>query len=208
MSTPIKPLEKPLIFHKFYWFFLTPCSFVGASIKAVTSVGNMATAYTPFQHGGLLLAVFLLYCLMEAAFVSAPAVIFFGFWRWKKLAWYVLMFLSISNSICTPLLFFFKTYDTATIAGKILGVCLDLFTIYYYRKHKNLFIGQSAKSTPSADLNEITCLNCGGSLPAGCKFCSFCGASLAPKLQYCRICGKELPIDSKFCSQCGTKNLA
>lgn len=207
MSTPIKSLEKSLKFHKFYWFFWTPCSFLGASLKAVSSIDSMATAYTPFQYGGLLLVVFLLYCLVEVAFVFAPVIIFFGFWHWKKLAWYVLMFLSVSNSICTPLLFFFKTYDTATIVGKILGVCFDLFTIYYYTKHKHSFIGQSSKCTPSAVQNEIICPHCSGSLPVGCKFCSFCGSLLVPKLQYCSECGKELPLESNFCTQCGTRIL-
>ncbi len=49
------------------------------------------------------------------------------------------------------------------------------------------------------------CPQCGASMPATMKFCGNCGAALTPKALTCSQCGTTNPPGTKFCGNCGTK---
>jgi len=54
-------------------------------------------------------------------------------------------------------------------------------------------------------LPATVCPQCGASMPATMKFCGNCGATLTPKALTCPQCGTTNPPGTKFCSNCGTK---
>jgi len=199
-----------LKFHKFIWYVWMPFSFLAAALNAYSALHNFSINFSPFQHGGLLLALFLLYCLVEVLFVAAPVAVFIGFCGWKKYAWYILMLLSLSNVFFSFILIplNFQSYDAASLLGKLCGVVLDLFILYYYWKRKHLFGILSptrSESTNNTIASNVVCHHCGHSLPMSSKFCAFCGASINPTPHFCRECGLELPAQCKFCPKCGTQ---
>jgi len=208
VSDTMQNNNMPLRFHKFIWYVWIPYSILSAIYVACTRLYGYLTVYTPFEYGGLLLLIFLLYSLFEALFVAAPIAIFVGFFRWKKYAWYILMILKLSNVICSPLLIIFQSYDATTIVIKLLRIAFDCFILYYYWHRRHLFKINFPKSkisvSPSTRIAD-TCYKCGHSLPARNKFCPFCGTSLSTPPSFCKECGLKLPLNSKFCPQCGTQ---
>jgi hypothetical protein len=62
-----------------------------------------------------------------------------------------------------------------------------------------------------AKSGAASCPNCGGSIPAGTRFCTNCGKQLvtvpiesAPAATYCPGCGKANAAGQRFCTNCGT----
>ena len=69
------------------------------------------------------------------------------------------------------------------------------------------------------ELQGITkCVNCGGDIPNGAKFCPDCGAeairvepqedgeeTVRPEKRYCSECGAVIIPGSRFCTSCGRK---
>ena len=67
---------------------------------------------------------------------------------------------------------------------------------------------QPASQAPTQPMGQAagmtTCPSCGGSIPAGSKFCMLCGAKIEAA-RFCPECGAKLQPGAKFCPQCGTR---
>lgn len=174
----------PLKFHKFIWFVWMPLSFLVAIYNAWEAIFEFweicfATAET------LLHLIFIFECLMEGAFVVAPLLIFVGFFKWKSYAWYILMFLSLSNVICSSgfLLFSTEYEDLASLLGRFSGILIDLVILFYYWNRRVLFNVRRRKNGALKEdqirKDEIFyCHSCGNRVQAGSKFCNLCGVKL------------------------------
>lgn len=177
----------PLKFHKFIWYFWQPISLLGAVYNAWDAIAEWI-GYLSASAVFAQILVVTLGCLIEFALVLAPILIFLGFFRWKPYAWFILMFLSLSNVICTPLLLVFNlsNYDIATILGKCSGVGLDIIILLYYWHRRRLFSVNILTLSPSYTKNP----------------------EVAKQVQYyCHKCGNKLIPNSAFCHKCGTRIL-
>lgn len=174
----------PLRFHKFIWFVWMPFSLLVAVLNAWEAIVGFL-GFLPTTDSVALTAI-VVGCLLEMAFVVAPVLIFIGFFRWKKFSWYILLFLSVSNIVCSP--FFLpdtiKTEGVASATGSIFGVILDIITVVYYWKRQRLF----GIDVP-AFTKKLYCLNADANDQ---KYCRFCGCKLPPKSVFCNFCGKKL----------------
>ena len=129
-------------------------------------------------------------CLMEFAFVLAPLLVFIGFFGWKKYAWYILMFLSLSNVVCSPLGNWIS-YDLATILGKCTGIGLDVIILLYYWKKRQLFNVNIGKEQ-SAKHSKVL-------IDRGVNI------NTSQAIAFCHKCGNKLASGSRFCNKCGTR---
>lgn len=175
--------ETPLKFHKFIWYVWMPLSLVVAIYTAWESISEFI-GYILLAPEITIVLLCIFSCLVKVAFVLAPALIFIGFFKWRAYSWYILMFLSISNVVCSPLLLLFtKEYEgLASMLGKISGILIDIFIILYYWKRRklfniNLFVKRSVagETTQKRNNDYMFCHHCGNKLPQNSVFCNKCG---------------------------------
>ncbi len=174
------------LFHKFIWFIWMPLSFIAASVRAYEVFSSNYAKYSPFfnePRGGVLIAMLVLFNLMELCFVVAPVLVFIGFFKLRKYAWVILVLESASNIIFTPILMLYKNYDGPTILGKLLGAALDIAIVMYYWRKRELFGFGSKKTEQYAVVPEVS---------PSYMFCSECGCRVSSDFNYCDNCGAKL----------------
>ena len=176
----------PLKFHKFIWFVWMPLSFLVAVYTAWEAIWELWKIC--FETTEIVVELFFIFvsgCLIEIPFVVLPILVFIGFFRWKKYAWYILMFLSLSNVICSSglILFRMEYYELSAMLGKVSGIAIDIIILFYYWNRRVLFnVGRRKNKSlkevqmPRDELNY--CHFCGNRVQAGSQFCNMCGEKL------------------------------
>ena len=132
------------LFHKFIWFVWMPFSFLASVLRAYEVLSSNIAKYSSYlsgPKGPVVVLILILLALFELCFVAAPVLVFIGFFRLKKYAWYILVIESISNIIFAPIMILTKnTYDVPTVIGKLLGVALDIAIVIYYWRRRGLLV--------------------------------------------------------------------
>lgn len=170
----------PQKFHRFIWYFWMPASLIVACINAYSAIAEALDYLVPPISAVII--PFLVLTLLEAGFVLAPILIFIGFFKWRKYAWLILMFLSVSNIITSPIL---MLLNTTFSFGKVVGIVIDIVIVIYYWKRRALFsvYWGNAKFLQKTSTGEKNLES---------NFCRFCGKKLPPESIFCNACGKKL----------------
>lgn len=185
MRTYTSIADTPLRFHKFIWYVWQPFSLLIAIYNAWEAIAGFLE-YPLLSANFSAVILFAILSLAELAFVLAPILIFVGFFKWKAYAWYILMFLSVSNAVSQPLLILgnLSTEDVPSLLGRVMGVAIDVIIALYYWKRRALFnIHLLQEKEQEIKMPEAT----------------------EDPYYFCHNCGNKLPLNSLFCNQCGTK---
>ena len=192
MTTYTTRETTPLKFHKFIWYVWQPFSLLSALITAIGAITKFL-GYLSLSSDARVLILVILGCLMEVAFVLSPALIFIGFFKWKNYAWYILMYLSISNILFSTIMLPFRAFEIFSFLGKIFGIAMDVIIAIYYWNRRLLFNVHLPKQKKKSPIKETPPVVPPGSSPVeGQNYCRFCGNKLPPESVFCSFCGKKL----------------